>query len=81
MLRCKLNLLQEKQKLVKQLEIAEEKGKDFKSKMTSFGAEKDRLFAEKMDTNNKLQQMLVNNEQLERVRHKGDNLTINEKGR
>jgi len=39
--------------------------------MTSFGAEKDRLFAEKMDTNNKLQQMLVNNEQLERVRHKG----------
>ena len=62
------SLADEKQKLIKQLEIAEEKGKDFKSKMTSYGAEKDRLFAEKMDTNNKLQQMLVNNEQLERTK-------------
>lgn len=38
-----------------------------KAKVTALGAEKDRLFHEKMDSNNKLQQILVNNEQLERV--------------
>ncbi|XP_076101839.1 uncharacterized protein LOC143071444 isoform X13 [Mytilus galloprovincialis] len=62
------SLAEEKQKLVKQLEVSEEKGKDLQSKVTLFGAEKDRLFHEKMDSNNKLQQILVNNEQLERTK-------------
>ncbi|CAC5371389.1 unnamed protein product [Mytilus coruscus] len=62
------SLAEEKQKLVKQLEVSEDKGKDLQSKVTLLGAEKDRLFHEKMDSNNKLQQILVNNEQLERTK-------------
>jgi len=40
---------------------------DFKSKASCAGSEKDRLFQDKMDLNNKFQQLLVNKEQSERV--------------
>ncbi|KAK3097784.1 hypothetical protein FSP39_013162 [Pinctada imbricata] len=59
-------LAEEKQKMSRQLEASQEKASDLKSKASSAAVEKDRLFHEKMDLNNKYQQLLVTKEQLDR---------------
>ena len=60
-------MFQEKQKIARQLETSQEKASELKSKASAASIEKDRLFQEKMDLNNKYQQLLVNKEQLDRV--------------
>ncbi|XP_069138762.1 interaptin-like isoform X6 [Argopecten irradians] len=61
------SIADEKQTLAKKLDNHKVKATDMQAKASSAIVEKDRLFQEKMDLNNKFQQLLVNKEQLDRA--------------
>ncbi|KAJ8304661.1 hypothetical protein KUTeg_018244 [Tegillarca granosa] len=62
------SVTEEKQSVSRQLEGAQNKLADLKTKASSASTEKDKLFQEKLDLNNKFQQLLINKEQLERAK-------------
>ncbi|XP_060073630.1 myosin-13-like [Ylistrum balloti] len=61
------SLADEKQTMMKKMDNHKVKATDMQAKASSAIVEKDRLFQEKMDLNNKFQQLIVNKEQLDRA--------------
>ncbi|XP_033749664.1 LOW QUALITY PROTEIN: golgin subfamily B member 1-like [Pecten maximus] len=61
------SIADEKQSLAKKLNNHKSKATDMQAKASSATVEKDRLFQEKMDLNNKFQQLLINKDQLDRA--------------
>lgn len=59
--------LQEKQKLAREIENNQENHREARARVTNLATERDRLFSEKMDMTSKIQQLMIDKEQIEKV--------------
>ena len=62
-------LLKEKQKLLRELENNQDGMRDTRSKVANLTGERDRLFQEKMEMSSKIQQLVIDKEQSEKVEY------------